>query len=598
MKILGLSLGELSTAALFIDDGIIACVSEERFSKKKNDEAYPKQSIEYVLDAGGIAGDDLDAVVIAGNVLNLSTHLVRTYSSWNVFDQVRLMKEFWYPVIYENKKVDFYEIFKDKIDTEQYPGNWDDLLSNLSGYFSEDDWPRYRMFLHKTISDHIGVPIERIKHIDHHTCHAAYAYWASPFRGNDVMIMTADAYGDGLSATLSIPDGNNRIKRVHAVSHQNFTLARLYRYTTLILGMKANEHEYKVMGLAPYAKEDVLKPAYDVFRKHMYVEGIEFKFHNKPRDYYFWFKDLLEGVRFDGIAGGLQRYTEEIMLEFTRNAMQRYGTRRLVYSGGISMNIKSNMLLKDMPEIDDMSVPPSGGDESLAIGACYAFINMQSDQYEIRPLKDSYLGPDVDSYDVDIVVRKAVEDGYFIYDADNEFIADLLTRGLIIGRCCGRMEFGARALGNRSIIADPRKRSIVDIINRKIKNRDFWMPFAPSVLEDYFDKYAVNPKGISSPFMTIGFESTEEGKKLLEAATHPADKTLRPQVVNSRSNPEYYSLIKSFYTKTGVGGLLNTSFNLHGEPIVNTPQDAYRVFRLTDIDALILEDKVISKTEL
>ena len=171
----------------------------------------------------------------------------------------------------------------------------------------------------------------------------------------------------------------------------------------------------------------------------------------------------------------------------------------------------------------------------------------------------------------------------------------MLIKGLVIGRCCGKMEFGARSLGNRSIIADPRNRSIVEVINDKIKNRDFWMPFAPSILDDHVHKYTVNPKNIESPFMTIGFESTEEGSKALEAGTHPSDKTLRPNVVTLKNNPAYYSLIKNFQKKTGIGGLLNTSFNLHGEPIVSTASDAYRVFKLTDIDILLFDEKIISK---
>ena len=583
---------------MFVDNEIVACVSEERFSRKKNDECYPLHSIEYVLKAGGISGKDLDSVVIAGKTLNLSTQLTRTYSSWKIPDHIKAMREFWYPTLYEGKEVNFYEIFKEKIDLEQYPGTWDKIFKDKKDYYSEVDWPIYRDFIHKIISDHIGISINKIKHMDHHVCHAAYAYWASPFRGKDVLVMTADAYGDGLSNTLSLPQNNGGLKCVHSVSDKEFTLARLYRYMTLLMGMEPNAHEYKVMGLAPYAKDPVLEGPYQVFKQHMYVDGIRFKYHEKPKDYYFWFKDRLEGFRFDGIAGGLQKYTEDIMVEYTRNAMKKFKAKRLVYSGGISMNVKVNMFLKDIDEVEDIFIPPSGGDESLAIGACYAYMDRQRGRDNMKPLENSYLGPDVNEIDIKEVTKEAKNEGYFICDANDDLIADILVKGLVIGRCCNRMEFGARALGNRSIIADPRNRSIVETINNKIKNRDFWMPFAPSILKEHSDKYIVNTKGISSPYMTVGFESTDEGEKMLEAGTHPADKTLRPHFVTEENNPAYHSLIKAFHEKTGVSGLLNTSFNLHGEPIVNTATDAYRVFKLTDIDAIILNNKIIAKKEI
>ena len=194
-----------------------------------------------------------------------------------------------------------------------------------------------------------------------------------------------------------------------------------------------------------------------------------------------------------------------------------------------------------------------------------------------------------------MAVDKARNDGFFVEEANNETVSDLLMKGFIIGRCDGRMEFGARALGNRSILASPEKRSSVRAINEKIKNRDFWMPFAPSLIEEYAHRYIENPKKIRSPFMSIGFRSTNEAKMRLGAVTHPADKTLRPNLVSRAMNAKYYDLIHAFYKKSGLGALLNTSFNLHGKPIVNTAADAYQVFLKTDLDAVILGDKLVSR---
>ncbi|MCX5829754.1 MAG: carbamoyl transferase [Deltaproteobacteria bacterium] len=600
MKLLGLSLGQLATAALFIDDRIVACVSEERFSRVKHDEAYPLNAIEYVLKEGHVDGQELDVILIAGSKLNVSTHLLRTHSSWHVPDHIRLMREFWYPKLYENRDCRLHELFKDKIDVSQYPGAeaWGSFLKASSqDYYSGESQGEYTKFVHKIICDHLCISDKRIKHLDHHICHAAYAYWAGPLRGEDVLVMSVDAFGDDLSGTLSLPVNQGGLKRVHAVSANDFTLGRLYRYMTLLLGMEPNSHEYKVMGLAPYAKEPIYSGPLNVFKRHMYVDGIDFKFYERPKDHYFWFKDRLEGFRFDGIAGGLQKYTEDIMTEYTLNAMNRFGSRRLALSGGIAMNIKVNMMLKDLADMNDMFVPPSGGDESLAMGVCYAYMDEVLGRRDMKPLDHAYLGPALKQADVDGALLAARRNGYFVYEAHDDFLADLLSDGWVIGRCSGRMEFGARSLGNRSIIADPRNRSIVEIINHKIKKRDFWMPFAPTIMSEHASKYLINPKAIPSPFMTVGFESTEAGQEMLAAALHPADKTLRPQILSRDANPEYHSLIQAFHEKTGAGGVLNTSFNLHGEPIVSTATDAYRVFNITDIDALLLDGKLITKKE-
>jgi carbamoyltransferase len=338
--LLGLSLGEVSTVALWVDGEIISCVSEERFTRRKNDEAYPKNAIEFILNSNKISANDVERILIAGLELNATTHLLRTYSSWSIKDQLRMMHKFWYPKLYENKEADLYSLFEDKIDVDQYPG-LGVLKKKLTSYFSKGDWPVYKSFLHDTIAEHLGISVDKILHLDHHTCHAAYAYWGGHVRGEDSLIITADAYGDGLSSTISVLNKNGTLQRVHAVPHDQFTIGRIYRYITLLLGMKPNGHEYKVMGLAPYAKEEILKPAFEVFNKTLKIDGIDFKFGEKPIDNYFWFRERLEGLRFDAIAGGLQRFTENILLTYTKNALQKFSKRKLAYSGGVSMNIKA-----------------------------------------------------------------------------------------------------------------------------------------------------------------------------------------------------------------------------------------------------------------
>tara|TARA_Y100001935_G_scaffold255654_1_gene270565 strand:- start:24712 stop:26517 length:1806 start_codon:yes stop_codon:yes gene_type:complete len=601
MNILGLSLGILSTAALSRGNKIIACASEERFSRLKNDEAFPLKAIKYCLEEGGIKGNELDAVVIGGKQLNLNTHLMRKYSKWSINDHFDLQNKFWKPKLLNDEKIDFNKIFEDKIDINQYPGpkKWKKLLSKISAnYNSLDDINVYNSFIHDLIVDVTGVKREKIHHMDHHQCHAAYAYWASPIRGENTLIMTADAYGDGKSTTLSTIGASGGIAVQHEVDANEFQLGRIYRSITLLMGMMPDAHEFKVMGMAPYTKEPIMRNAYNVFKKGMYVDGLNFKYDERPSDLFFYFKERLEQSRFDGIAGALQQYSEDILLDYTKNAIAKYNCDKLVFSGGISMNVKANMLIKDLPEINDMFVAPSGGDESLSIGACYAYLDHIQNNRDLEPLDSGYLGPDVNKKDMDLCISSAKEEGFFIDSSNDSKVADLLVKGKVIGRCVGRAEFGARSLGNRSIIADPRNRRIVNVINEKVKNRDFWMPFAPSVMTEAVDDLIINPKNLFSPYMTIAFESTNKGAEMLVAGSHPADATIRPQMVSSEMNEDYHSIISHFRQKTDVGGILNTSFNLHGHPIVNTASDAYDVFKKTDIDILLFKNFLISKTEL
>ena len=598
MKILGLSLGELSTAALLIDGTIVACVSEERFSRAKNDESYPRRSIEHCLEAGGIEGHDLDAVAIGSIKADLWHRLTHYYSRFSIADFTREQHAYWYPTLYGGKRIPWNELYRDRWDLEQYPGRWSELIATLddSYYLSAADEERVNDFIAETISRHIGVPKDRVTFVDHHTCHAAYGYYASPLREGRTLVVTLDAFGDGLSATASVAEGGE-VRRVKEVGHREFQLARMYRYATLLLGMKPNEHEYKVMGLAPYAKPQLYERPLAVYRGTMYVDGLDFRYHERPTDMYFWFRDRLEGCRFDGIAGGLQRYVEEIVPQWVRNALRETGTDSVVLSGGVAMNVKMMRELAALPEVRDLFVPPSGSDESLAMGVCYHVCRSRFGLTP-EPLRDAYLGPAIRPEEVREVVERARAGGspYAVRErVGADEVAARLARSRVVARAAGRMEFGARALGNRSILADPRDPRTVHSLNAKIKNRDFWMPFAPVILADRAADYLVNPKGLRAPFMTVAFDTTARGAADLVAATHAADRTARPQVLEERTNPGYARVLRAFEASTGIGGLLNTSFNLHGEPIVASAADAYRVFVMTDIDDLLLEDTLISK---
>jgi len=418
----------------------------------------------------------------------------------------------------------------------------------------------------------------------------------SPFRSN-VLVITADAWGDGCNC--SVWTGNEDSLTLNLKSPNN-NLARLYRSITLLLGMKPNEHEYKVMGLAPYATEYQIKKPYEIFKKTLYVDDCDFKYLEKPTDHYFWFKEKLEGCRFDGIAGALQAYVEDLMSNWVQNIAKKFQKKFVVFSGGLALNIKVNKKISELKEIENIFVPGGGGDESQAIGAALHISNeLDKKNQIIQPLHD-YLGPTISSNDIEQILEKQKKNDEFkiMKNISNKEIAEYLSNNMIVGRCSGRSEFGPRALGNRSILANPSNIKNLNKINQQIKYRDFWMPFTPSILIEKVTDYVINPKNISCPFMTLAFESTLKAQKDLIAALHPSDLTLRPQFVDKKHNPDYHDLISEFEKITGIGGLLNTSLNLHGEPIVGNTADAIHTLINSDLDALCINSTLIMRKNI
>ena len=598
MNIIGFSLGYCSTIAYSENGEIKACISEERFSRKKNDERFPIKSLNYIKKKYNLKNKKIDAVVIASKKQNINAHLTRQYSTWSVEDHVEAQYSFWKPYLYGNKKVNYFDVLSKKIDYDQYPYNFKEIKKSLSSknYFTEETSKVYKNFINKLISKELNISQNKIKYLDHHSCHAAYAFFGSNLKTKDTAIMTADAFGDGYSFTISKISKDMKITRVHKISEKQFTLARLYRYITLILNMKPSEHEYKVMGLSAYSKKMYYKKTLSIFRSIFKVDGINIKFINKPKDYYFHFLNIFKSHRFDNIAGALQEFTEEIMSKLTTNVLKKFKLNKIAYSGGISMNIKANMKIHELQNVQNIAVPASGGDESLAIGACYKYLNDLSFP-NIKRLSNVYLGYSYTNKDEENFIKKIKNTRFKITKYNKTNLAKKISKGKVVARCVGNAEFGSRALGNRSIIADPRSFETVEKINEKIKNRDFWMPFAPSFLYEKVNNYIVNPKNIYSPYMTIGFESKKNKRKVLSAVIHQADKTLRPQMLKRENNPDYYDLIKEFSKITGVDCVLNTSLNLHGYPIVNNLNDALYTFKNSGLDILVTKNYIIEKNE-
>ena len=594
MKILSITLEKCSGCAVLIDDKIVFSTSEERYSRIKSDSSFPKNSINDALSFSGLKGTDFDKIIICGNKLSVLAPLMNEYSTFSVDDQIRAMEEYWYPNLVLGKNKSFLEVFKDKINLEQFPFNTEIGkrfdVSKLHNPYTEEDGKNVSNFFKQIIASFLGVEQEKIIHMEHDWCHAAYALYGSPIRDDNTLIVTADAWGDDLSGTLSVySKEKGQIERVKEYNHKDFQLARIYRYTTLVLKMLANEHEYKVMGLASYYNGPIIEKVEKVFNKMLQNDGLEFIFNNEVLDIYDYLKNNLKNFRFDHIAAGLQSFTEKILVNWFSNAISRYNAKSVVFSGGVSMNVKANMKISQIPKIEKFFVCGAGTDETLPIGTCYHWAEMNGIQP--KPLDTLYLGSNAvyDEKDVSSLSQYTIKK----FNSEEQILEQIL-KNKIIAVCRERMEMGQRALGNRSIIADPRTRFNVEKINNSIKKRDFWMPFAPVILSEYQDLLIENPKGIDSPFMTITFE-TKDGKNKFPAAVHQADGTTRAQLLKKEQNPILWNLIFKFYEKTGIPALLNTSFNLHGEPIVRTIQDALRVFDKSELEVLWLDEHIIEK---
>ena len=592
MKILAVTLERCSGSALFVDDKIVFSSSEERYTRKKSDSSFPQNSITQALNYANIESNELDQIIICGNKLSLIPSILKEYSTFSVNDQIRAMEEYWYPKLVLNQEKSFVELFKEKIDLKQYPFNteWGKKFDyfKLENPYTVDDTEKVSEFFKTTLSSFLNIDKSKISHMEHDWCHAAYALYGSPIRDPDTIIITADAWGDDLSATLSIFDGK-KISRVKEYNHKDLQLARIYRYTTLVLRMLANEHEYKVMGLAPYYSGPKTNEVEKIFEEMQSIKNLDFSFNSSIKDIYHYLNTNLKNFRFDHIASGLQSFTDKLLVEWIGNAMKEFNTKNLVYSGGISMNVKSNLAISQIPELKKFFVCGAGTDETLPIGACYNFASISN--IHPKPLTDLYLGGEA-SYAFDELKQNA-ELSVSDFTSTDQILGQILDNK-IIGVCRGRMEMGQRALGNRSIIADPRNTSNVDKINTSIKNRDFWMPFAPVILYEYQDILIKNPKKIESPYMTIAFE-TISGKEKIPATVHRSDGTARPQLLKKDVNPVLWELIYKFYQKTGIPALLNTSLNLHGFPIVRTVSDAIHVFNKSKLDVLWLNDHLVTK---
>ncbi|MGC9069377.1 MAG: carbamoyltransferase family protein [Thermoprotei archaeon] len=563
ITVLGINDGHDCGAALIRDGKVIAAVQEERLSNIKHHSGVPERSIKEVYKIAKIHPSETDAIAIVS--------LNRVYSP---------LEE--YPL-----KVKFFEkiapIFHGKRFTKLY-------VSILHKFRSIDHLMK--------IFKELGIENKEVRFVEHHLAHASSAYRTCPWGyDKDVLVMTADGAGDGVSSTVNIAR-NGEIERIAWSTFYDSLGNAYYSEITRYLGMKPWDHEYKVMGLAPYGKPEY---CIDKMKKIIRLNPknpLEFQntFGSYLKSMQPKLYKLLKDQRFDNIAAACQAYYEELMISWVRTAIEKTNINKVAFAGGNILNVKANMRILEIEEVEDAFFYPACGDDGTPVGAAlqiyYEICKEEGIKPEFHPLEDLYYGPEYNDEEIKETLKKeGLLEKAEKYDEIEEIVGDLLTKGKIVARFNGRVEWGPRALGNRSILADARDFKVVKKLNTAIKQRDFWMPFAPTILEERMEEYLANAR--PARYMILAFNTTEKRNEII-AAIHPQDFTARPQTLNSW-NPKYRKILKEFEKITGIGGILNTSFNLHGYPIVGTPELALWTFKNSGLEYLAITMKVMEK---
>ena len=595
MKILGISaFYHDSAASLIINGEIVAAAQEERFTRKKHDYSYPFKAVQYVLHNSGVSLNEIDKIIFFEKPFLKFERLLETYVAFAPKGFKSFCKAM--PVWLRDKLFQKRMLFNE--------------LKKHDSNFKDD---------------------KRIFFSDHHLSHAASAFFPSPF--DEAIILTADGVGEWATTTVALGKGNKlEIKKEIHFPH---SLGLLYSAFTYYTGFKVNSGEYKLMGLAPYGQPkyedtiidnliDIKKDgSFRLDQKYFnYATGLTMttkKFHDlfgkKPRDPK---SEHLTQFHMD-IAASIQKVIEDIMIRLAKSLRKEFNISNLCLAGGVALNCVANGKILKEKIFNNIWVQPAAGDAGGSLGAALAFwhieLNNPRNVNFNDDMKGSYLGPEYSQKDIEVELKKNGAKFNILKEEDliNKTAFDLSV-GQAVGWFQGRMEFGPRALGGRSILGDPRSSETQKNLNLKVKYRESFRPFAPSILkEDLEEWFDIN---VDSPYMLMvaninnnkKIEMTKEQKKLfgidklnikrsdIPAVTH-VDYSARIQTVNRETNKKYYKLIQKFKEKTGCPIVVNTSFNVRGEPIVNTPTDAFNCFMGTELDKLVIGNCYLDKKD-
>lgn len=605
LYILGISAYYHDSAAALLRDGVIvAAAHEERFSRKKHDAGFPTHAVRYVLEEAGIGLDEVRGIAF--------------------YDK---------PFLKFERLLETYHAFAPK-----------GLLSFLA---SMPVWIKEKLFMRKMLHDGFalllppGAALPRLYFPEHHLSHAASAFYPSPFER--AAILTVDGVGEWVTTSLGKGEGNS-ITTLREI-HFPHSLGLLYSAFTAYCGFKVNSGEYKLMGLAPYGNP--LSARTQEFARKIRETLVDIRADGSfflNMDYFSYATGLrmYNAARWQALFGipprtaesetleqeymdmalAVQQVTEDVVLRLARTARELTGCENLCLAGGVALNCVANGKLLREKIFEHVWIQPAAGDAGGALGAALALWHIGMGQERESPagqdaMRGAYLGPEFDAGEIARACRRcrAVAHSFPSFDALCDEVSDLLAEGKVVGWFQGRMEYGPRALGNRSILGDPRNPDMQKRLNLKIKYREGFRPFAPSVLEEYASQY-FTLDGESSPYMLLvapvaealrrplpqGYHELPLWDRLywqrseLPAVTH-VDYSARVQSVSKDTNPRYWRLLDTFRQRHQCPVLVNTSFNVRGEPVVCTPEDAYLCFMRTEMDVLVLGDSLLRKEE-
>jgi carbamoyltransferase len=596
MHILGVSCFYHDSAAALLKDGyLVAAAEEERFSRVKHDYSFPASAIEFCLHQAGITGQDLD-----------------------------------YVVFYEKPLLKFERILMSTLGS--FPNSWKTFGEAMIAWFDEKLW------IKDALAKYLAVPQEKVLFVEHHLSHAASTFFASPY--HEAAILTIDGVGEWTTTTIGRGcadwdgTGSNGIALLDETRFPH-SLGLLYSTFTAFLGFRVNNGEYKVMGMAPYGRPNRMEDVYkliDVADDGSFQLNMDYfaYHHSSSETFNKRFEDLFGTRRthdsifytptthpkkdhpqwddetaqqnqyYADIAASVQRVTEETLLKMARHIQESTGLKHLCMAGGVALNSVANgRILRETP-FEEVWIQPAAGDSGGALGAAlYAYHILLGEPRKFVQ-EHSFWGKGYSTDEVHACLERASVQ--YQRESNEEVLTGLmledLLEGKVIGVYQGRFEWGPRALGNRSILADPRRADMKDIVNTKIKFREPFRPFAPVVLEERAPEFY---SGLTEPhrhypfrYMLMVFPVVEEKQPLLPAVTHEGGSG-RLQTIRREWNPRYYRVVERFGDETGIPILLNTSFNLRGEPIVTTPENALNTFSKSGIDTLYIDDFVVRK---
>jgi len=593
MYILGISCFYHDAAVALIKDGrLVAAAMEERFSRKKHDSSFPAKAIAFCLKQAGITNKELD-----------------------------------YVVFYEKPLVKFERILQTTFNT--FP------KSSALWFEAINVWLKEKLWVKSVIQKEVGVKPKQILFCDHHMSHAASAFLASPF--DEAAVLTVDGVGEWTTTTLgtarSYRPGQSGTNEINLFSEQRFphSLGLLYSAFTAWLGFRVNNGEYKVMGMSPYGvprymdkveKLFHLSPEDGSFRMNMdyfsYHYSTESTFNQKfvdlfgaprPAEAEFFTMNtnperagekaaMEQNQYYADVSASIQLATEEALIAIVKHLHKTTGMKHLVMAGGVALNTKANYRLLAETPFEEIYIQPAAGDDGGALGAALwaHYIVMNNPRDWVMP--HAYWGQGFTEGEIrDFLQSNNIKYEQFSDDSKLlDVVAESLTTENVVGFFQGRFEWGPRALGNRSILADPRSDAMKEVVNTKIKFREPFRPFAPVILRDraaeYFD-YPDVEKHEAPRYMLMVAPIKEDKQDKIQAVCHMG--TGRLQTIERETNPRYYGVVERFGQITGVPVVLNTSFNLRGEPIVTTPKEAFNTFKNSDIDMLVLENFLVRK---